>query len=267
MDQKTIRHTWRTPRPHRPNFGDSPKPYPATWFFDDLAFIGDESVSCFLVRTSNGLILIDCMFPEDKYLNMIEDGIRDLGCSGEDLKAILLTHGHFDHFGYAEKLRKEYGCKIYMSKEDEELAQSKPDKPYGLTFNMDGYLEDGQDFVLGDTSIRCVLTPGHTGGCFSFIIPVTDEGRPHHLALWGGTGIIPGCDKTAYLNSVEKFDKVCDEFEVDAEISNHPFVDNTLPRLEVLRNIVDGVPNPFVIGREAYKRYEQMFYDLCKSKM
>ena len=101
----------------------------------------------------------------------------------------------------------------------------------------------------------------------SFIIPVTDEGRPHHLALWGGTGILPDSDKEAYLASVEKFSQICDGYEVDAEISNHPFVDNSLLRLEVIRNIVDGVPNPFVIGREAYRRYERMFYDLCKSKM
>ena len=54
---------------------------------------------------------------------------------------------------------------------------------------------------------------------------------------------------------------------VDAEISNHPFVDNTILRLELLRNIVDGVPNPFIIGRDAYKRYENMFYELCLRKM
>ena len=132
---------------------------------------------------------------------------------------------------------------------------------------MDGYLEDGQDFTLGNTTIRCVLTPGHTPGCFSFIIPVYDEARPHYLGLWGGTGITPESDKEAYLDSVKKFDLVCDEFGVDAELSNHPFVDNSIQRLEVLRNIVDGVPNPFIIGRDAYKRYEQMFYQLCKSKI
>ncbi len=259
--------TWRTSRPHRPNFGSTPKPYPATWFFDRMGFIGDEGVGCFLIKTSEGLILIDAMYPEDKYLQMIEDGIRELGCRGEDLKAVLITHGHFDHFGQADKLRDRYGCRIYLSKTDEELARSKPEVPYGLTFPVDGWLEDGQDFILGDTAIRAVHTPGHTPGCMSFIIPVTDEGRPHHLALWGGTGILPDSDKEAYLASVEKFSQICDGYEVDAEISNHPFVDNSLLRLEVIRNIVDGVPNPFVIGREAYRRYERMFYDLCKSKM
>ena len=264
--EKPKRRTWRVPRPHRPNFADA-KPYPATWFFDNMAFIGDDSVSCFLVETSEGLILMDAMFPGEKYLDMIERGIRDLGCRCEDLKAVLITHGHDDHFGSADILRDRYGCKLYMSRTDDALGRSQPKKPYGLRFEMDGYLEDGQDFTLGDTAVHCVLTPGHTQGCMSFIVPVYDEGRPHHLAIWGGTGVLPTSDKAAYLDSVVKFDKVCDQYEVDCEISNHPFVDNSIQRLEVIRNIAEGVPNPFVIGQDAYKRYEKMFYDLCRAKM
>ena len=259
--------SWRKPNPHRPNFGQELSPYPATWFFDNLGFIGDESVACFLAKTSAGLLLLDAMFPEEHYLDMIETGIRDLGCDPADLKAVLLTHGHFDHFGLADQLREKYGCKIYMNAIDEQLAKSRAGKPFGLHYDMDGTLDDGEDFVLGDTAVRCVHTPGHTPGCMSFVIPVYDEGREHHLALWGGTGVTPETDKEAYLASVKKFSAVCESFQVDCEISNHPFVDNSILRLEVLRHICDGVPNPFVIGREAYRRYEQMFYDMCLARM
>lgn len=262
-----VEKSWRKPNPHHPNFGQEAKVYPATWFFDNVGFIGDEIVSCFLVRTESGLILIDAMFPEEKYVNMIETGIADLGCHPKDLKAVLITHGHFDHFGFADRLRNKYGCKLYMNSIDEALAKSKTEMPFGLSFDMDGSLDDGQDFILGNTAIHCVQTPGHTPGCISMIIPVFDEGRPHHLALWGGTGVTSETDKKAYLNSVEKFSQICSSYSVDAEISNHPFVDNSLLRLEVLRHICDGVPNPFVIGQEAYKRYERMFYDMCKAAM
>lgn len=58
-----------------------------------------------------------------------------------------------------------------------------------ITFEVDHFLEDGEELDFGDVKIRCVFTPGHSIGCFSFIIPVTDEGRPHKAALWG----VPAC--------------------------------------------------------------------------
>ena len=50
----------------------------------------------------------------------------------------------------------------------------------------------------------------------------------------------------------------------DAEIATHPCLDQGLARLRVVREIVDGVPNPFVIGEEGYRYYETQFYNLVK---
>ena len=238
-------------------------PFPATWVFDNLAFIGDSKVACFIVETSDGLVLIDAMFPTDHYQELIEKSITELGLNAKDLKAVLVTHGHDDHFGKADVLREKYGCKIYMSEIDYKIAREITRVPFNLRFEVDGYIEDGQDFTFGDTTIHAVLTPGHTVGCMSFIVPVLDEGRPHNLAIWGGTGVLPTSDKQAYLASVDKFDAVCDQYEVDCEMSNHPFVDNGLERLQVIRSIKKATSNPFVIGREAYKRYEDFFRKLC----
>jgi len=261
--------SWRVPRENKPDFGRRYEPYPATRFFDRLSFIGDESVACFLVETSEGLILIDCMWREDAYYDMIEKGIKDLGYCGGDLSAVLLTHGHPDHYGYADRLAKKYGARIYMSETDFKFAKNPAeDGPFEpIPFEVTHFLEDGQDFILGDTAIKCVWTPGHTPGCMSFIIPVTDEGRPHKLALWGGTGLLPESNKADYLASVDKFSKICGDNHADAEISNHPFVDNGIERLNVIRNICNGVANPFVIGEAAYKRYEDKFRTMCLAAM
>ena len=50
----------------------------------------------------------------------------------------------------------------------------------------------------------------------------------------------------------------------DGEIATHPCLDLGLQRLDIVRNIIDGVPNPFVLGIEGYKYYEKQFYELVK---
>lgn len=274
---------WRPIRPHRPNITPSKGPkdpdkiqYPVkdrvipTRFFDRLSFIGDEFVGCFVLETSEGIIQIDCLWPDERCVQIIEDGYKDLGLDIHDLKMMLITHGHDDHIGMGNYFQEKYGTKIYMSKLDYEIAATPgPHQHYQpILYKPDGFIEDGQVIRLGDTEIIAVLTPGHSQACLSYIIPVEDEGRKHKAALWGGTGVPKDPNmRQAYLDSVIKFSDICDKNQVDVEISNHPFVDCSLERLAICRNIVDGVANPFVIGKEAYKRYEKMFYDLCRGAM
>ena len=54
---------------------------------------------------------------------------------------------------------------------------------------------------------------------------------------------------------------------VDGEISAHPNLDMGLLRLQMVRQIVDGVPNPFVLGEEGYYYYEQQFYQMAQRAM
>ena len=272
------KHTWRTDRPHRIPFnfkkGEQPTRkdiIPATRFFDQLSFIGNAWVGCFVLETSDGLIQIDAMEPKDMYVEMIEQGYKDLGLDIHELRAVLLTHGHFDHYGRADYFRERYGAKLYMSRTDEDMALGKTgfvSKMGPMPFEMDGYLEDGAPFVLGDTAIQVFSTPGHSPGCMSFILPVTDEGRPHKVSLWGGTGV--PMDPAAcrqYLDSSRYFAGMLLKNGVDGEISNHPFIDNSPERLALVRGIVNGVANPYVIGTAAVLRYQDMFTDMCLAAM
>ena len=125
---------------------------------------------------------------------------------------------------------------------------------------MDGYISENEDFALGDTLVQFVNTPGHTPGCLSMIITAYDEGRPVKLALWGGTGSPKEHDqRLIQLQSCDYFTSRCAEEGVTGEISNHPFTDNTIERLDVLRHIVDGTPHPFVIGFEGVYRIMLMY--------
>lgn len=256
--------SWRTSRTEKPDFqNQNPTLCPATRFFDQLSFIGDEVVGCFVLETAKGPVLLDCMHPEQRCVDMIERGFKDLGLDIRDLHAVLISHGHGDHFGRADYFQQTYGARIFISRIDYDFARNLP--PYlpwdNVTFRADHYLEDGETLDFGDVHVRAVFTPGHTAGCFSFILPVSDEGRPHHVALWGGSGIMPDSSRSDYYHSLTKFTDLCRQYHVDGEISTHPCLDMGLQRYALVRNITDGLPNPFVLGEEGYRYYERQFYD------
>ena len=259
--------SWRTPHTITPDFSKTDLPdFPATRFFDQMAFVGNELVSCFILETAKGYVMLDCMNPDEASRQCIEKAFADLGYDMNDLYAIVISHGHGDHYGNAGYFKEKYGAKLYMSEIDWNMARNMPaGAPWApITFEADHFLEDGEELDFGDMKIKCVFTPGHSIGCFSFIVPVTDEGRPHKAALWGGSGILRDSSVDDYEASLKKFSAICAAEGVDAEIATHPCLDQGLARLRVVREIVDGVPNPFVLGEEGYRYYETQFYNLVR---
>ncbi|MGH7524368.1 MAG: MBL fold metallo-hydrolase [Gemmatimonadales bacterium] len=115
---------------------------------------------------------------------------------------------------------------------------------------------DGETFTLGDETITVVLTPGHTAGSLSVLIPVKNHGQPHVAAIVGGTEApTSNTLRSEFVTSMQHLAKVADAAHVDAELSSHPFVDNSIARMDTLRRATAGAGNPFVIGSEGFQRY------------
>ncbi|MCB2352638.1 MBL fold metallo-hydrolase [Clostridium estertheticum] len=232
--------------------------------FDKLYFIGTKGVGAWLLNTSDGLILIDSMNDSEDAKNTIVPGIKKLGFDPADIKYVLVTHGHCDHYGGAKYIQDNFGAKVlltsvdwdFMNKNLKDRAAGKPGIPTPPLPTSHTEITDGQKLTLGDTTITIVSTPGHTPGGVSLIIPVTDNGTKHMVSMWGGTGLPQSLkDNKAYLSSLDYFAKFTDAAKVDAEITAHSFVDNGSERMETLRNRKAGDLNPFVIGQDAYKVY------------
>ncbi len=87
--------------------------------------------------------------------------------------------------------------------------QNPPWKP-----KRDMVVTDGQKLTLGDTTLTMYITPGHTPGTVSSIVPVFDNGQRHVAAAWGGTAFNFGPDKArlqTYAASAARFRDIVDE--------------------------------------------------------
>jgi metallo-beta-lactamase class B len=117
---------------------------------------------------------------------------------------------------------------------------------------------DGQQITLGDTTLTIHLTPGHTAGTISTLIPVKDHGRPHVMALWGGTlfnfGPNPN-NYTSYIESAARFREFAAKAGADGVLSNHTEYDGSTRKLGALALRTPNEPHPYVIGRDATSRF------------
>ena len=222
--------------------------------FDNLYFVGMTEYSAWAVKTSDGIILLDTIYDysiEDEVVG----GLKKLGLDPATIKYALVSHGHVDHFGGAKYLQEHFGTKILMSAADWELiaASRNANKP-----TRDQVVADGQKLTLGGTTLTFTLTPGHTPGTVSTLIPVTDNGVSHLVAEWGGTGFnFTRAAETfkTYAASADRFKEIVTRAGADALIANHTNLDSSKTKIPGLALRKPGDPHPYVIGTRAVQDY------------
>ncbi len=232
--------------------------------FDDLLIVSQKETSCFVLKSTEGLIVIDAIWPDERAFNAIIGAIEENGWNPESVKKLVLTHGHVDHTGCGKWFVDKYQTKTYLSKTDDEFWRehpAKPDRPETWKdYDIDFYIKDGDKITLGDKTIEVYETPGHTPGGLSYIFPVTENGETHIAALWGGTtppGTKAGVEQ--YLRSLDYFAAKAEERNADVALSNHTAVDNGLERICYSRKRMSYMPNIYIIGKSGFKNYCQVF--------
>lgn len=234
--------------------------------FDNLYFVGEKEYSAWAVTTSDGIILIDAIF-HYSVDEQVVGGLTKLGLDPKTIRYVIISHGHSDHAAGARYLQDRFDARVVLSAADWDLMDR--DRGSWPKPKRDVVAVDGQQLTLGDTTLTLYVTPGHTLGTLSTIIPVRDGGKPHVAAAWGGTAfnwlngspayITP--DRPArfwferYIASARRFRGIAAKAGADVLIANHTDFDGSKRKLPALATRAPGAPHPYVIGPQAVQRY------------
>jgi glyoxylase-like metal-dependent hydrolase (beta-lactamase superfamily II) len=85
--------------------------------------LGDDVVNFYLVDHPDGLVLIDAGLPG--HLSQLREHLARSGRSMDDIRAVLLTHGHPDHTGLAGPLQRA-GAEIWVHQQDAPILADGP---------------------------------------------------------------------------------------------------------------------------------------------
>lgn len=163
---------------------------PASWtepaapfqITDDIAYVGSKGLAAYLIRGSDGLILIDGTMAEN--VPAIERNIQALGFKLSDVKLLLNSHAHFDHAAGLAQLKADTGARLVASAADRRALETGVPPSvvsYGVVrfppVTVDDTLADGRPVRLGNLALTPMLTPGHTPGCTTWSTTSTYQGR------------------------------------------------------------------------------------------
>lgn len=233
---------WNTPRAPFRIHGN-------TWY------VGTDGLSSILVDAQDGLVLVDGGLPQSAPL--IVDNVRALGFEPRDIRAILVSHAHFDHAGGVNALQRLTGADVFSSEAavatlvtgrlqegDPQFVAGTDEGSFPPVADV-AAVGDGESINIGELELRAVYTPGHTAGsvtwtwqscalnvCYDIVYAdsLTAVSAPGYSFAASGTA----------QQMVESAGIIAD-LECDILLSPHPFFFGMHDKLE---RIDDG--NPFI---------------------
>lgn len=233
--------------------------------FDNLYFVGSQAHSSWALTTSEGIIIIDTLYPYNSR-EAIVGGMEKLGLNPEDIRYVVISHAHGDHIGGAQILQERFNATVVMGEADWALVEKYPRRYTSMAptrtsgRGLVGY--DGMKLTLGDTTVNIWETPGHTPGTLSYTFTVRDHGMPVNVAYSGGTAFnfvnntpIPGiANFQTYIESQQHIAQAAAASHATVLLSNHSEFDNAVNRNRMLAGRGTG-PHPYVVGEDLVQRY------------
>ena len=256
-----------------------------TWYaeparvFDNLYFVGGSVHSSWAITTSEGIIIIDTIYPYNSE-ELIVGGLTRLGLDPEDIRYVIISHAHGDHIGGAQMLQERYGARVVMGGPDWDLVERYPNRYRSMAPRRDIVATDGMEITLGDVTVTLWETPGHTPGTLSYTFTAREQGRPVTVAYSGGTAFNfvndtpePGIRNFgSYIAAQRHIAEEAARAGATVLLSNHSEFDGAVTKNLMLAGWralaalgAEPGPHPYEIGSEWVQRYFQVMQGCARA--
>ena len=223
--------------------------------FDDAWFVGACWVSAWLLPTPQGRFLIDTL--HEPHAAGLLDNIRKAEFDPQDIRYVLITHGHYDHAGGAARLKRALKNARFVMTETgwaEAIASASGSSGTPGAWEMiarDIVAKDGDAWTLGGRTVTLLETPGHTLGTASYLFDVHDGSRAYRAVTVGGLGLnaIQNARQVElYIESVERLDRMASAGArpIEVHLTTHPFSTGLMEQRAMLAGRKSGDVHPLV---------------------
>lgn len=240
------------------------QPFPPHRIVTNLFYVGSRGLASYLLTSEQGHILINSNLASSP--DQIRASVEKLGYKFADIRVLLISHAHFDHCAGSARIKEMTGARYEVMDADAPEIEDggKSNFQYGNDPSMlyqptkvDRVLHDGDTVSLGGTTLTARLTPGHTKGCTTWTLKISDFGRTYDVVIVGSPNVNPGYKlvrNAKYPQIASDYDRtfrVLKSLPCDIFLGAHGAyygLEAKYPRLQ------PGKPNPFV-DPAGYKAY------------
>jgi len=203
---------------------DQSTAFPPHLIVGNIYYVGTNSLATFLIATPQGHILINSSY--ERNVPVIQKSVEALGFKFSDIKVLLGSHAHGDHMEGDAAMKALSGAQVVAMAEDVPALERM--QPGGKPHPIDRVIHDGDTVTLGGTTLVAHLTPGHTRGCTTWTLKVTEGGRSLDVVIVGSLGVNPGfqlvnnAEVPAIADEFRRAFKVSRGLPCDVPLASHP---------------------------------------------
>lgn len=182
-----------------PGSADWSEPFPAHRMIGNIYYVGSRGLASYLITTPDGHILINSNLKTS--VPLIRESVEKLGFHFSDVKILLISHAHFDHDAGSAEIKKLTGAKYMVMDGDVSVVNTggETDFQYGSDASLryrgtkvDRVLHDGDQVTLGGTVLIAHKTAGHTRGCTTWTLKVSEADKTYDVVIVGSPNVNPG---------------------------------------------------------------------------